>query len=195
MTDIPEVSINSGIPQTRLNLDSVIQRIAMRLGGAKYKEFERFIKFACVGVIGTLVDLVISNFLMKFVFHVSRDNASVQVWIATTISFVIAVCGNFILNRYWTYPDSRSRPIIKQLGQFFAVNIVGLAIRSGVILLLAVPFANLVAGLPANWLHSLSINADTEAFLGSDMALLASISVVMIWNFFVNRYWTYNDVK
>ena len=209
MTDIPEAAINNqsdgiameptstvtGILARRPHISPLIRRVSVRVGGEKHKEVERFLKFAFVGVVGTLVDLIISNFLMKFVFHVSKDNASLPVWIATTISFIIAVCCNFTLNRYWTYPDSRSRPIVTQLGQFFVVNIVGLLIRSGVILLLAVPFANLIAGLPAGFLHSLSINADTEAFLGSDMALIASISVVMIWNFFVNRYWTYNDIE
>jgi len=27
------------------------------------------------------------------------------------------------------------------------------------------------------------------------LSLASVIVIVMIWNFFINRYWTYNDVK
>jgi len=209
MTDIQESVINNqsegvtiqstntsaGILARRPHISPLIRSVSVRFGGEKHKELERFIKFAFVGVVGTLVDLGVSTFLLKFVFHVSKENAGSVGIIATTISFVIAVCCNFILNRYWTYPDSRSRPIVTQLTQFFAVNIVGWLIRSGVIVLFAVPFANLIAGLPEGFLRSLSITAESEPSLGTEMALISAISVVMIWNFFINRYWTYNDVK
>ena len=36
---------------------------------------------------------------------------------------------NFTLNRYWTYPDSRSRHFLHQLGMFFLVNAAGIAFR------------------------------------------------------------------
>jgi putative flippase GtrA len=31
--------------------------------------------------------------------------------------------------------------------------------------------------------------------IGKNMALILAVVVVMFWNFFVNRYWTYNDVS
>ena len=31
--------------------------------------------------------------------------------------------------------------------------------------------------------------------LGENAALAVSVVVVMFWNFFANRYWTYNDVE
>src|SRR5512138_307110 len=85
------------------------------------KEHVRFLKFAAVGTIGAAIDFGVMNFMshvfdMKLVF-------------AGTISFICAVISNFILNRYWTYPDSRSRHILHQLGMFFLVNAAGIAIR------------------------------------------------------------------
>src|SRR5689334_15806458 len=103
----------------RPRLRNFIRRLAVRYGGHRHKEVERFLKFAFVGVLGTIIDLGISNVLMKFVFHVSKENAETPVLIASTIGFTIAVINNFIWNRYWTYPDSRSHPISLQLGQFF----------------------------------------------------------------------------
>ena len=187
-------NVVSSIISRRPRLRPLITRISIRYGGHRHKELERFIKFAFVGVIGTMVDLGISTLLMRFVFHVSRESTG-PVLIASSIGFTIAVINNFIWNRYWTYPDSRSHPIGVQLGQFFAVNIVGLLIRAVIVGLLSLPFTSLIAALPENWLKILSISRDGEALLGGDMALIASVGVVMLWNFFVNRYWTYNDVK
>jgi len=49
--------------------------------------------------------------------------------IAGTISFIAAITSNFIWNRYWTYPDSRSKPVPHQLAQFVVINVMGLGIR------------------------------------------------------------------
>jgi putative flippase GtrA len=34
----------------------------------------------------------------------------------------------------------------------------------------------------------------TPEFLAKNITLAIAVIVVMFWNFFVNRYWTYNDV-
>jgi putative flippase GtrA len=31
-------------------------------------------------------------------------------------------------------------------------------------------------------------------FLAKNATLALAIGIVMIWNFFINRYWTYNDI-
>jgi putative flippase GtrA len=30
--------------------------------------------------------------------------------------------------------------------------------------------------------------------IGKNLSLMLAVGIVMFWNFFVNRYWTYNDV-
>ncbi|MCC7448365.1 MAG: GtrA family protein [Anaerolineae bacterium] len=177
----------------RPRLRPLIRRVSVKYGGEKHKELERFLKFAFVGLVGTVVDFGIFNVLIHYVFHVRREDTT-PVMIAQAISFTIAVGNNFIWNRYWTYPDSRSHSVWTQLVQFFVVNVGGLLIRAVVIGALATPFAVLVGKLPADFLHNTGITADIQLQLGSDMALIGSIAIVMLWNFFVNRYWTYNDV-
>lgn len=143
------------------------------------KERTRFFRFAIVGVIGAVIDFGMMNLLTQ------AFNASLV--LAGTISFISAVFSNFIWNRYWTYPESRSRPIMKQLGMFFAVNIAGMAIRIPILHFLEPllqPFFN-----GAGW--SLPVDAD---FLAKNFTLAFAVGVVMLWNFFINRYWTYNDV-
>jgi len=143
------------------------------------KERVRFFRFAIVGVIGAVIDFGIMNLLTQ-VFDASLV-------LAGTISFISAVISNFIWNRYWTYPESRSRPIVKQLGMFFAVNIAGMAIRLPVLHYLEPPLHTLFNGFQLN----LPVDAD---FLAKNFTLAFAVGLVMLWNFFINRYWTYNDV-
>jgi putative flippase GtrA len=108
------------------------------------------------------------------------------------LSFTAAVTSNFIWNRYWTYPDSRSKPIRRQATQFAAVSVIGLLIRTPVFALLLGPCTRL-----AQSLLRLLPNAPaglTAATIGSNLALAAAVILVLFWNFFANRYWTYSDV-
>ncbi|MCC6985336.1 MAG: GtrA family protein, partial [Anaerolineales bacterium] len=79
------------------------------------KERKRFIKFAFVGAIGAVIDFGVMNILSHWVWQLPLVAAG-------TISFLCAVISNFTWNRYWTYPESRSRPLLSQLGMFFLVN-------------------------------------------------------------------------
>jgi putative flippase GtrA len=108
--------------------------------------------------------------------------------VAGSISFVCAVTNNFLGNRFWTYPDSRSRPLAHQLGMFFLVNAIGIAIRIPILKYLEPP----LAGLIANMAH---LSYEAADALAKNATLILAIGVVMLWNFFINRYWTYNDVE
>ena len=67
-----------------------------------------------VGAFGAVIDFGVMNLLTHF--------TDISLVYAGTISFICAVISNFIWNRYWTYPESRSRPLVSQLGMFFLVN-------------------------------------------------------------------------
>jgi len=144
------------------------------------RERVRFIKFATVGALGALIDFAVMN-LMTHLF-------SMRLVYAGSISFICAVLSNFTLNRYWTYPDSRSRHFLHQLGMFFLVNAAGIAFRIPILHYVEPPMADVVQSItqvPLTNAHILAKNA-TLAF---------AIAVVMIWNYFINRYWTYNDIE
>ena len=143
------------------------------------QERTRFLRFMAVGVIGAIVDFGVMNLLTRLL--------STPLVVAGTISFICAVISNFIWNRHWTYPDSRSRPIMRQLVMFFAVNVAGIAIRISILWLLEPPMLT--------FFQSTSFRISlTPDFLAKNFTLAIAVSVVMLWNFFVNRYWTYNDV-
>jgi len=143
-------------------------------------ERTRFIKFAIVGAIGALIDFGVMNLLVWLI------EASLVV--AGSISFICAVISNFTWNRFWTYPESRTKHVVGQLIQFTFVNAIGLLIR--------VPI--LKFGEPA--LDQLLEKTDIQLLTGShtfishNATLAIAIGIVMLWNYFVNRYWTYNDI-
>ena len=143
------------------------------------QERKRFLKFITVGAIGAVVDFGIMNLLSKLF--------NMPLTVAGTISFICAIISNFLWNRFWTYPDSRSRPITQQLIMFFIVNVAGLAIRLPILHFLEIPMQGLFEHL------GLNIPLSSE-FLGKNFTLMVAVSVVLLWNFFVNRYWTYNDI-
>ena len=144
------------------------------------KERVRFLKFATVGAIGSVVDFGVMN-LMSHLFKM-------PLVLAGTISFICAVFSNFTLNRFWTYPESRSRHVIHQLGMFFLVNTAGILIRIPILHYIEPP----MAGVFESMVHISSAAAET---LAKNATLAFAIGIVMIWNYFINRYWTYNDVE
>ncbi len=144
------------------------------------REQSRFLRFAIVGAIGAMVDFGVMNLLSHF--------TSMPLVLAGTISFVCAVISNFTWNRYWTYPESRSRPLIHQLGMFFVVNTAGVLIR--------IPVLHFVEPLILSMLedtaHLSHLSAD---FLARNGTLALAVGIVMLWNYFINRHWTYNDIE
>ena len=146
------------------------------------RERNRFFRFAVVGIVGAVVDFGTFNLLTTF--------AGMTAVVASVISFIAAIINNFTWNRYWTYPDSRSKPIAQQLTQFSVVSIVGLIIRT--------PIIALFVPLFTQWFNSVSIfpiGFISAEFLANNLALAVAVIVVMFWNFFINRYWTYNDIR
>lgn len=145
------------------------------------RERTRFLRFATVGVIGAVVDFGTFNLLTNYV--------GLTAVIASVFSFIAAVISNFTWNRYWTYPDSRSKPLNRQLIQFSVVSLLGLMIRTPIIAILEPLFTRLFTQF-----SFLPIGFITAELLADNLALAVAVIVVMFWNFFINRYWTYDDI-
>lgn len=156
------------------------------------RELARFLKFSVVGIIGAVVDFGTFNVL----------NSILGIWsvLSSVFSFTAAIISNFFWNRYWTYPDSRSKPITQQATQFAVVNLVGLAIRTPIFAFAEHPMIRfserLLDILPAAPTHLLTTTLNLDStILGRNLALALAVGVVLFWNFFINRIWTYSDVS
>ena len=182
---------------------SMMTGVAGRFG-VNPREAERFIKFLVVGMIGFMVDFGVFNLLLHpFDVWLAEGTAlheMIASWgltaeqtmhlapaLAGTVSFLMAIISNFIWNRYWTYPDSRSKSLRRQLAMFTVVNVAGILIRVPLISFTHRSFVHMVEGLAP-----LAVYAER---IGENMSLALSVLVVLFWNFFINRYWTYNDVE
>ncbi len=174
--------------------NQIILKVAARLGGQKPKELERFLKFATVGIIGAIIDFGVLNLLQATILHPEEPHVTTKVALATGTAFVSAVASNFMWNRYWTYPDSRSRSVQRQLVQFFIVNTAGLAFRLVWVRVMFGPFGALGADIITG-LGGASLTNAVQVRLGTNIAQFFAVWMVMVWNFFVNRYWTYSDVE
>ena len=130
-------------------------------------ELRRFGKFLTVGVTSTLIDVGTFAALVKL-FAVATLPANIA-------SYSLGTATSFLCNRAWTYRDARQKSALTQLGQFVLINILGLCLNS----LLVLVFTTAL-----------------QPQLGNSAALAAkliSTTVVMLWNFFANRIWTFND--
>ncbi len=144
----------------------------------KKKELARFIRFGIVGTIGSIVDFGFLN-LLTLVFNV-------PFLVSSVISFSLAVVNNFILNRIWTFSGSRKEPITKQLLQFGLVSVIGLLIRTPLLAWLEKVLVPMAENFFPNFL--------TPTIIAHNVSLAIAIGVVLLWNYFANRFWTFKNV-
>ena len=147
------------------------------------KERIRFIKFALVGISGTFIDFAFFN-LFSQVFHI-------YIQIASAISFSLAVINNFYWNRQWTYPESKDELFISKLSQFLIVSVVGLGLNTLILTLLDKPSISLTISLQKNLSF---ITATNSKVIGDNLSKFFATIVVLFWNYFANRFWTFRDI-
>ncbi len=144
-------------------------------------ERTRFVKFALVGVSGTIVDFGFFN-LFRFI--------GISIQIAGGLSFAIAVVNNFLLNRYWIYPEAREKKWYKQFTAFVLINLVGLVIRTGILSFIPNWFTNLLPKLGIQF----PFLGFELGFYADNFSVAVAIFIVLFWNYFSNRYYTFNEV-
>lgn len=142
-------------------------------------EAKRFIKFATVGVAGAVTHFSIVNILVQIV--------GISEQMANPFGFVAAVLQNFLLNRRWTFPESRQRHAGRQLAQFAIVSVIGLVVNQFV-------FTTVHKFLEPMWIQWVGQQRLGHA-LSYNFALAVAIGVVLFWNFAVNRLWTYRGLS
>ena len=132
------------------------------------QEVTRFARFLTVGAVGTLLDFSILT-LLKL--------AGMPTLFANSLSFTAGLLNNFTWNRLWTFGDTVKTDWRKQLAQFTLVSLVGLALNNLIVLSLEGVLGNLL-GQP-EW--------------GYLPAKVIATGVVVFWNYFANRTWTFKN--
>ena len=183
----------SSLPESR-----PLTRI-LTLARRQPKERKRFIKFLMVGAFGFAVDFGSFNLLHWLgagpafaALLAPAGLAQVAAYLSAhpevieqSISFCLAVISNFLWNYLWIYPEAREANQAKKLTKFFIVSVAGLVIGVPVFSVALGAWRGIVG---ATALSSLQFN------VAGNLALMTRVGVLLFWNFFVNRYWTYRDV-
>ena len=132
------------------------------------KELTRFARFLTVGALGTFLD-----FGLLTVFKL----IGMPTLSANSLSFSAGVINNFTWNSRWTFADRRNERLRgrAQFIQFLLVSLAGLAINNAILLLLEAPLGALIG----------------DAAWGYAPAKIVATGVVVFWNYFANRNWTF----
>jgi putative flippase GtrA len=149
-------------------------------------EFVRFVKFAVVGIIGTAIDFGLFNLLHNVLgWHPILSN---------TCSVSAAIVNNYLWNLAWIYPETRGRQRGRKFLQFIVVSVIAWAINTG-ILYSSDRWLFGVNGLLAGAVGVLAQALNTQhEVVSSNAAKVLAAGIVLFWNFFVNRLWTFRDV-
>jgi putative flippase GtrA len=134
------------------------------------QEVRRFLKFLAVGAMGFVVD---TGTLTGLVFFARVDSR-----VAKGVAFCMAVLFSFVWNRFWTYRESRAKPMAAQVAQFLLISLVGLGIN-------VLVFGGVDHALSGHWGAVRALYA----------AQVMAVGTALIWNFAANRLITYGDVK
>jgi len=128
-------------------------------------ELTRFTRFLTVGALGTLLD---------FSLLTALKSIGLPTLIANSLSFTAGLTNNYILNSRWTFMG-QTQNRWRQFIQFALVSLIGLALNNGIVLALEIPFG-------------LLINHPAWGYLP---AKVSATGLVVFWNYFANRYWTF----
>ncbi len=152
-----------------MNTDLLIRPSTSRPGDHETRrlaELTRFVRFLAVGALGTALDFGLLTALKL---------AGVTTLLANSFSFTAGVANNFTWNSRWTFSDRRTRDAGVQFFQFLLVSLVGLALNNAIVLLLEAPLGALIG----------------DAAWGYAPAKVIATGVVVFWNYFANRNWTF----
>ena len=86
---------------------------------------------------------------------------------ANVMAFLLAASWSFVWNRRWTFRSSDPR-VQHQYVKFLVVSAVGLVLTTAILYVLV-----------------------EYAGMADILAKVIAVSAVLIWNFFINRFWTF----
>ena len=151
----------------------------------------QFAKFAIVGASNSAINFGLSNLL-----HYKLGWPLIP---SLTVAFFVSVLNGFFWNRHWTFKEKRGKPAHTQSLQFLLVNIVGWLLNTTIVVLIVASVKSQGHGLfsdPDELSHivnAMLTNTGKHEYgpLLFNGALLAATGVVVFWNFFANRLWTF----
>ena len=141
---------------------------------------KQFVKFAITGAIGAVVDFSTFGFLTRIAgWHTTYTILGTEIIAANNVSVFLAICSNFIINRYWTFKDTGGNAA-KQGAGYFTLNLFTWALNQILVSLLVFHVALL------------------NQLFGSERDLVAkalAIGIILFVNFFGSKLFIFKHAK
>ncbi len=157
----------------------------------------QFLKFCTVGAMNTALDWGLALFLTYYTplprllggwlsqganwLGLTLRAETMAVFATKVISSGTATCNSFIWNRRWTFRVRGKQERMSQFARFVTVNIIGMMLNSTITTLIVRPFLL----PPPHKPHPLLFMA----------AQAIATLMVLFWNFFANKYWTFRNAS
>jgi putative flippase GtrA len=139
-------------------------------------------KFAVVGVLNTVIDIIFFNVFRRF----KKFSATVASYISSTIAMV----QSYLLNKYWTFQSTSSNGF--EAVKFFFSTIIGIyIIHNGIVWLLTTKVlwpGKLVLKI-VRFFPFLKFMSDS--FVTDNFAKVTAIAFSMVWNFLLYKFWVF----
>ena len=129
---------------------------------------KQFVKFAVVGGIGTIVNLVVLKATLLIWGRFAAETPCAVEIFASGLAFAVAVVNNYLLNRWWTFRSKGS--FGGEFVKFLIVSIAGLGLNE-----------------LAFWLFRGQLG------IGVLVSQCLAILCVLPFNFIVNKLWSFKD--
>lgn len=146
-------------------------KLVFRLFSQK-KSVRQFVKFAIVGAVNTLVDWAayypVRILVLGWFPSINLQSAR---QIAKALSFIVSALSNYYMNRKWTFRSTEKR-VIAEAGKFMVVALGGLLINSLVFFYIT-----------------------SKLNLRDIFGLILATAAATLWNFFINRSWTFKNSR
>lgn len=140
-------------------------------------------RFGLVGILNTVIDFIVYNCLLLFIPAVPA------VW-AGIISGTAAMINSFVLNKNFTFRAHKLS--VHKMIAFFVITAVGLYVIRPVVI-----FAFTELWLwPSQLLYSITTALRlpfSQEFDTHNLALVAAIAVVLIYNYLLYKYYVFNE--
>jgi putative flippase GtrA len=151
----------------------------------------QFIKFGIVGASSAVINFLCVNLLYRV--------AGLSLVPSLSIAFLMSAMNGFFWNRHWTFKEARGKPAHTQSLQFLIVNIIGWLLNTSIVVLIIAHFTSGGQGVfgSEHQLHQIVLaivageGKKQYSFWLLNGALAIATAVVVFWNFFANRLWTF----
>jgi len=148
-------------------------------------------KFSLVGVINTIIDIGILNFLVKVLNFKSQIKiGGFSFLLANIISVTIAMINSYILNKYWTFEAKKKKNLFQEALKFFFITILGMYFLHQLVFNLFYSYWLWPTNQLINLMHLLRINFLDE-LIKLNLAKVIAIGVSLIWNFLGYKIWVF----